>query len=98
MDIRVDMDKYLGILALVHGHQGEARFWALVALQPSRYTEYTEKIANGDELVITDYGVVIDTGPGTMPSAEQLDAFAEKYGADYRFLNRVGVAHEQQRA
>lgn len=98
MDIHVDMDKFLGILVLVHGHQGDTRFWALMALYPSRYTEYTEKIANGDDIVIHDYGVVIDSGPGTMPDADTLDRFAEKYGADYRFLNRVGVAHEQQRA
>ena len=95
MDIRVSVDKHLGILTLVRGHQGGKRFWALISLYPSRYDEYAARISNGDEITVTDFGAVIEADFGTQPSPEKLEFFANTYGADYRFLTE-GFSHARR--
>lgn len=82
-------DASLGILTLISGSTGAKEFWALVSLYPSRYEEYTHKIAQGEPIDVFAFGHVIEAGYGTRPSQEKMDDFTRRFGADYSILNML---------
>ena len=75
-----------GILTLVQGEVSEKQFWALLSMYPSKYNEYERKVSEAEEISITKYGRIIESGYGGLPPKEQQEFLIKKY-ADLRHQN-----------
>lgn len=84
------MDQYFAIAQLITGQTGNGvDFYAYMAMYPSRYREYLERVQNFEPLIIENYGRVLHKGWGTLPSASIQREMFEKYGIDHRFFPQL---------
>ena len=93
---QVDAD--LQILELVTGQLADGSdHYAYVSIPPSKYIAFKQAQAAG-QYDLADYGLILQHGPGLVPSAEVQKEMEEKYGADHHFeeeLARLGAAQKK---
>ncbi len=91
-ELAAEVDDTVGIVQLICGEQNHRTFWAYVSMYPSKYQDYMAKVAAHETVNVTEYGIVIDTGWGTLPPQDVQDRMKTEFGADNNFeteLNKI---------
>lgn len=94
-------DDAVAIIHLCSGQTADGKdFFAYVAMKPSRYMQYIEATQRGDEVLLRDYGDILESGFGLVPSVKVQDEMQRKYGVDPTFFEELTkeVIAEAERA
>ena len=83
-------DDKVAIIHLCSGQTSDGRdFFAYVAMWPSRYMEYIEATQRGDDVLLREFGDILESGYGLVPSERVQEEMKRKYGVDPTFFEEL---------
>ena len=78
-----------GILEIFHGIDGDGDMaYVYVAVKPSLYMEYRQKIEEQAEIDLDYYGKCLYSGKGSYPDVSAQKEVEKKYGVDHSFIGK----------
>lgn len=87
------LDGIHDLVEIFHGIDEDGSvFYAYMAIYPSKYMEYKNKIHNQEDLNLEDYGRILYSGKGDIPSAEIQQQMEEEHGIDHAHMTKFNQA------
>ena len=84
------LDAESSVLAYTSGTMPDGRhFYAYVAVTPSRYAEFHRKTAAREQMIIGEYGEVIEGGFEASAPADIRQRMREEYGFDEQYEKKL---------
>jgi len=82
-----EADKSFGIIHLISGKTGKGEdFYAYISVTPSRYEDFLLISHAKEQMDLSEFGEILESGFGTDPSPEVQQYMKENYNVDPDFI------------
>lgn len=88
------LDEEVGVVHILSGKTAKDEdFYVYISIKPSRYEDLLLIASAGDtSMDLTEFGDILESGFGRVPSAAVMKEMEDKYGVDHNFI--VNLAAE----